>query len=447
MSMQFTIDAWEPAEHDTLEICKTAGALRISVDEHSLTRNEDGWSQTVKQTVRVSAYPLALWLAASWWRLRWEPLPSTRTAPSAWRLAHEIASAGDGFLWPRIVFACDGVNMNVWSVPTTTASEQPIQYLSDSHHVVSVEDFTNAVDNFLYLVLDRLDAVQLSQTELKSLWQEVLEERNDADTSAYRRIEAMLGFDPDEVDEAVVATFLQFGHEIGGPALGEIATTCASVSLNPLAHLEQIHQVAKMKGITGKFVVPDSAKNRPVPYHQRPWSRGRQLALMLREELGLNGEAIGDADLSALAEVRQEDVFGETTPTERLPLGIGIRKEQDDHVKLVLRKRNRVGRRFEFARLLCDHLLSDETDRWLPATDAKTARQKWQRSFAAEFLCPVDALLCKLGDDFSEDAVDDAASHFGVSERTVTSQLVNHGYLDVSELEEQTGPRSYPYLI
>lgn len=444
MTIRFLVDSWENAEHDAPEICMTAGSLRIAVGPHSLTRNEDGWSQTVKPAIRVSAYPLALWLAASWWRLRWEPLPTGRKAPASWRLAHEVASSGYGFLWPRVVFACDGENMQIWSIPTRSESEQPIHFLADRHDVVPVKDFIDAVDTFMNLVLARLDAVSLNKTDLKSLWEEVQEERSNVNVAEFRRIEAMLGFDPDESDPDIVEQFVRLGRSIGSSAMGEIASACSSV--DPVAHLAQINHVAEMKGISGKFSLPGIAGEKQAPIHQPPWVRGQQLAHAVRDAIGMNGQAISDTDLSALAEVKREKAFEEPTTTERLPVGIGVR-EKGDNVKIVLRKRNRVGRRFEFARLLCDHLLSDATDRWLPATDTKTIRQKWQRAFAAEFLCPIDALVAKLGDDFSDDAVDDAAAYFGVSERTVTSQLVNHNLLPVFALEDKSGTGSFPYLI
>jgi len=54
--------------------------------------------------------------------------------------------------------------------------------------------------------------------------------------------------------------------------------------------------------------------------------------------------------------------------------------------------------------------------------------QKFQRAFAAEFLCPVSSLVEFLDGDFSESAVEDAASYFTVSEQTVEALLINNGY-------------------
>jgi Zn-dependent peptidase ImmA (M78 family) len=62
----------------------------------------------------------------------------------------------------------------------------------------------------------------------------------------------------------------------------------------------------------------------------------------------------------------------------------------------------------------------------LPATDTRTARQKAQRAFAAEFLCPIGALRQFLDKDFSPDSIAAAGEHFGVSDLAVKSVLANH---------------------
>src|SRR5207245_8077866 len=95
-------------------------------------------------------------------------------------------------------------------------------------------------------------------------------------------------------------------------------------------------------------------------------------------------------------------------------------------LKLLFHKGNRPARRFEAARFIADELSAKGSDRWLPITDAATARQKLQRAFAAEFLCPIDSLRSYLGDEFLPEAIEDAGEHFGISEMAVKSHLANH---------------------
>jgi hypothetical protein len=55
-----------------------------------------------------------------------------------------------------------------------------------------------------------------------------------------------------------------------------------------------------------------------------------------------------------------------------------------------------------------------------------TARQKFQRAFAASLLCPADGLIAFLGTDRpTDDDLSATAQHYHVSERVVRSVLVN----------------------
>ena len=107
------------------------------------------------------------------------------------------------------------------------------------------------------------------------------------------------------------------------------------------------------------------------------------------------------------------------------------------------RKRHPVGKRFEFARFLADYVSrAGDSGAWLASTDLATSRQKFQRAFAAEFLCPISSLIGFLGGNFTEPAIEDAASYFGVSEQTVESLLANNGYIGPSQDESR-----FPYRI
>jgi hypothetical protein len=64
-----------------------------------------------------------------------------------------------------------------------------------------------------------------------------------------------------------------------------------------------------------------------------------------------------------------------------------------------------------------------------PLTRAKTARQKFQRAFAAELLCPFEELQGMLPAAPEDDDVETAARHFEVSPLLVRTSLVNKGTL------------------
>jgi hypothetical protein len=273
-----------------------------------------------------------------------------------------------------------------------------------------------------------------------------MEERHDADLAAYRRLEAMLGFDPDECPPELHQKFASLIPRAGAAAITELAPVCASAE--PGATLERVMAFADAEGLEGHIdlAIPigDSTPAVPTP----AWQRGRALARRARAAVGLNGLAVADKPLCELVNLPMERALNtEDTPKTRSPLSMAIRHGESRQLKFLLRKRNKPGRRFELARLLGDALMADTNDRWLPATDAKTARQKMQRAFAIEFLCPIQSLTEFLDADFSSDATEEAAEHFGVSHTAVETHLVNNGLLSSDVLREHDNYFEFPYVI
>jgi hypothetical protein len=445
MTVTFDIHRqWESALHEAPEVRHTAAMLRIVVGDDVVTRNEDEWAQTVRDDVRLSAYPLALWLASSWWRLRWEPLPISRSIPSrSWRMAHEMSAAGYGYIWPRMLFASDGECISVWAAASRPESKHMVRYLASTFHAVGAQTFERVVDDFISGVLARLDATKVDRTALYDLWMEISGEREERKLALQRRFEAVLGFDPDECPESLLRDLENLIPRAGESAVEDIVPVCASA--DPAATLTQVLAVAEADGVHGHIGLSLPKVGLHADAEMPSWLKGRELARRARASLGLNGSAVSDAklcDALGLSVERALNVQG----APRLPLSLAVRKSQSTDVKFVVRKRNKPGRRFELARFLCDYLTADERDKWLPVSDAKTSRQRTQRAFAAEFLCPIQALEEFMSGDFSADMVEEAAEHFAVAPAAVQTQLVNNRLLPATVLSEYGGGVDLPYF-
>ena len=124
-------------------------------------------------------------------------------------------------------------------------------------------------------VIARLDAVDVRRTTLHDLWHEIMEERHDDDLAAYRRLEAMLGFDPDECPAELHQKFASLIPRAGAAAITELAPVCASA--DPGAALEQVVAFADAEGLEGRIdlAIPtgDSTTAIPTPV----WERGMAL--------------------------------------------------------------------------------------------------------------------------------------------------------------------------
>jgi len=425
MTSRFSIDvSWLPGCVGPPEVRDTAAILTITIGDAVATRVEDTWAKTVQPATRVSVYPLALWIASSWWRLRWESRPF-RTAPDlSWRMAHEMPASGRGFLWPALAFDSDGEEVTAISRPSSPLSDEPFRYLADFQENIEASVFERTVDAFLKLVLARLEAVGIKETHLQSIWEDLEEERKDSALSRRRKIEAQLGFEPDDAPNDLLDRLDQLSFRAGAAAVEELAPVCAGVQ--PEHVLAQIEQFAELPGREGHIALPSFS----AAYRSEaavPWERGRELAKLVRKACGLGSGPIVDRDLAGFLKIPEEELQRTTSTGIRPPVGLAIRNGDDGRVKLLFRKRNGPALRFEAARFLAEMISAPETDHWLPTTDSTTARQKVQRAFAAEFLAPIEALRDFLKGDFSTEAIEVGSEYFGVSELAVKSHLANHG--------------------
>lgn len=417
--------SWLPPFQGTREIGRTSAAIQVRFGAENATRSWDIWSDSVQDSVRVSAYPLAMWLASSWWRIRWEAPPSRvkltdnqASADLKWRMSHELPAAGYGFVWPQLSFASDGESIRVTSTQSRASSSEPVHYLSAFDLSISAGDFEAGIDKFMDLVLRRLDA--LGETDLHLLWREVLAERTDDQRSSARRMEARLGYDPDEAPLPLLHRLQHLADQVGSDAADEIAPVCAGS--DPSEALTEVVKLASEPGIGARISLPAS---KPGPNGAGlPWQRAQRLAASVRQALGFGDEPLDDKSLADLLGISPKDL--NEKPPGLLPLGLAVRSGNDQRLKLHFHKRNRPARRFEAARFIADWLTARGSDQWFPVTDATTARQKLQRAFAAEFLCPIDALRSYLGNELDPEAFEKAAEHFVISEMAIKSHLANH---------------------
>jgi hypothetical protein len=425
--LKFIYD-WLVTGNDAPEHRQTMAALQMHVGGVNLMKNQDIWSKTIQESVLVSAYPLAMWLASSWWRLGCEPLPAHGVAPSVdWRMAHEMGAADYGYVWPQVVFASDSEMMQVWAAPSRSGDIQSITYLNGLEMPASIalSDFQRSAGDFIVSVISRLDAMDCKDSALSNLWKLIQEEVLDSKSAKHRRIEAEMGYDPDECPEELMEKALELDREMGAAALSELAPIYGKSSIQePLA---AIVELSKSNGIIGEPTVPVRPDVMTIP-HGLPWERAVATARALRKMLGNPGGVIGTAKLSELLGLSERAVE-EWSPSGHSKAAIAV--PQPEHkFKFIPRKKHPIGKRFELARLVGDYLLAEHRNgNWLASTDLSTSRQKFQRAFAAEFLCPIEALQDFLQDDYSESAIEDAVQHFEVSQRTIESLLVNNGVL------------------
>ena len=434
-TLKIECEWWGPSADESGPMRACRAAIGISVRNHFLTRLEDSWANAIRTRMNGNAYTLARWFAGNWWRLRWEPEIPGSQSDVDWRMSHSMASAGDGFSWPGILFASDGDSIAIASRMSREQTMGPVRYLTEHFTRIPAEEFERSIDSFLSLVVSRLHAQSCTSSELAELWEEVTKERNDPEMSAYRRMEAICGYDPDEAPEYLMNLLLEDPFDLGRHAIEEVGAHARHKAQKALESIKALSG-AKGKPFEGGFRCRPVALETRIQYpkESRPWEKATLLARAARKEWNLGDEPISHMHLGDVFKAPGK-VFSSQQAVTSIPMPLGLRTPKDA-MDIYLGKPLATSRRFAASRLLGQWLDAKcEPERLIPVAEAKTAQQQFQRAFAQEFLCPYDALINRLQTErpTAED-IDDAAEHFGVSPLLIKTTLVNHGELDRDSL-------------
>ena len=402
------------------------GLLEIEADDRMLTvcTSVDSNGRHYHDGPYVSGYHLAEWLAWNWWRLRWEPRPADQFTPSLnWTFAHYMTCIGQGYVWPNITFSSDGFECNLTSERSTETNTSLI-YHGAKPVIVSATNFEDAVDQFVGLILQLVSDAGIANTNLQTIWDDLTAERNDREIARFRRLEALLGFDPDESEAQKIENLLHDAPALGENALDEIAT-------GAMEDIKSARQIAEETELFGFDINTNDAirLSGPIPIqwgHSPAWQIGVAAANAVRQQAGLADTPIADSRLADLAGISTTVIESEKC-TNSLSW---VFHTPQDHAQVALRPRWKNGRRFDVARLLGDSLfagyMGTSGEPLSPATRSYSYRQKAQRAFAAELLSPLKAVRDMLGNDYSQENQEQVAEYFAVSPMTISTLLVNN---------------------
>lgn len=424
---------FDPLDRDTgSELDRAlAASIGVAVGGEYLTRLEVLRAKTVCNQVLASVWDLANWFAANWWRIRWEPAPAKWWNDTDWRMSHSMAAAGGGYVWPNAIFASDGETVEIAAKPKPKGAPfEPIRYINHVHGRITASEFEQKVDAFMENVLARMQSLRLQDESLANLWAEVLKERSDPEISQQRKLEAMAGFDPDQSPDELLQNLLADQDNLGRNALAEVAAETRQATgdaWNVIRELGRARSAPRNGGFRAH--VPQLRTPPVADDGSQPWQKAATLAGLARSQWGFGNKPIGNRALADLLRTRV-GVFSDNS-TAGTPMPLGIRTGRSGTLDIYFDRPISTTRRFAASRLLGDYLFFSDQERLIPATHAKTSRQKFQRSFAQEFLCPINALLEKIQTaQPNEDDISEAAKYFHVSPLMVRTTLVNHGQLE-----------------
>ena len=425
----------------------TFGLFSVTANERLLTAGQDIDSNELRHGPYVAGYPLAEWFAWNWWRIRWEiGRPSDRDSRRRWDFAHVMASIGEGYAWPNITIFSDGLQTFLESEPSRNRGAVLFRYIGAAQRgAVPVAELETAIDGFVEDILIRLGDRDILDTNLHRLWNDLQTERRDPAIVRFRRLEAQLGYDPDEVDEDALRDHLRDAATLGEEALGEIAGDAAlhGRRRGQMLSAGEVSDIAHWSGFDANMndavTLADEAVV-PQPGEVQAWRVGESAARGLRDQMGLDGQPISNPRLSEFAGTTTGAISNTHKRSDAMSF---LLDRQDGHARVALRSKWETGRRFELTRLIGDRVVGRQMDysgeRLFPATRTYSYRQKMQRAFAAEFLSPFASVDEMLNGDYSEDMQNDIAAHFNVSPMTIRTQLVNRGRIDLEDAPDIAG--------
>lgn len=423
------VASWETLVEGSDEERSCFAALGINAHGHWLTEGRDALANRLRQAPLLSAYHLAEWLAWNWWRLRWEP----RASSEDWAFAHKISNIGGGYIWPNITIFSDGERTALIAKATEDRPETPFRYISNFAAVIPSMEFENGIDNFILEVLERLGDSRVNDSNLSRIWNDLVVERRSPELARARKLEALLGQDPDESDPGVIERLVADAKSLSMAAVEELAADSGFRHMAAVPSAANLVSLAKQHGFSASFCdiarisVPPNNASRG---HTAAWKLGADTAKALRKQENLGDGVITDERLAALFGVE----IAALKHGEAADLGFSFALDHENSNSIFLRSKWPFGRRFELARLLGDRLMATQSTLY-PATRAYTYRQKSQRSFAAELLSPFQAVFHMLDGDYSAENQLDVAEYFLVSELTIRTQLVNHQILEREDLD------------
>lgn len=424
---------WERLDEGSDEERSCFAAIGIQAHHVWLTEGHDLLTNRLRQAPLLSAYHLAEWFAWNWWRLRWEP----RTSSADWLFAHKISNIGHGYVWPNITIFSDGERTALIAKATKDQPASSFRYINNEAVVIPSSQFETAVDDFLEQVLDRLRSENVNNSSLARLWEEICTERRDPAIARERKLQALLGVDPDEASDEIVKRLIADAETLGSAAVEEIAADHGINRAAPMPAMADLTEIARHSGYSAMPANMVRLAKAPAPPERRSevpaWNVGAEIARRLRRQEQLSHAPLRDVQLTDMLAVEAGIASHQDVSSANLSFLLDVEHQQS---RIVLRSRWHTGRRFELARLLGDQLMSG-AEKLYPATRSFTYRQKAQRSFAAELLSPFDAVMDMLQGDYSLENQQDVAKHFDVSEITIRTQLVNHKILEREDLDAE----------
>jgi hypothetical protein len=407
--------------------------MSLRVGDRVISRIADTEKGTVRDFFRASSTGLALWLADNWWRLRWETISDSRLPSVEWRLRHELNSASGGALWPPATIYSAGDRIAFAPSIGKKVVDGPQAYFLFQIGMVASDEYERGLDGFFEAVLEHC-ASTVDGNALGTLLQQISIERGDPELAGWRRLEACLGFDPDAAPEEVINALITLENVAGEQGVEEAAH--AQPGAGSAQSLNSVIEATRESHVDVDLSLADRLqRDRQLQGIESPWEMAQAAAKELRSIIGVATGCLKHSDFADIFKARWSDLKSATATARALPYGARMGGETTSRLALQTTKPH--DRRFELARQLGDAVWQKDANFGI-VSRSKSDRQKFQRAFAQNLLCPFEYLQREIDvNNPTTEAMDTAAKTFLVHPSVVRNQLVYKGYLPFENTNEE----------
>ena len=137
-----------------------------------------------------------------------------------WRLPHHLSSLAE-YAWPRLAIWREGDRIGLSSRSDPPGVVGPVRYLTDALTYIPAAAFEKAAETFVEHVASAKSALASNAEALAAQLRTLEDERSDAEVTAWRRLEAQLGYDVDEAPEPLMQALDAFTEGYGAVVVAE----------------------------------------------------------------------------------------------------------------------------------------------------------------------------------------------------------------------------------
>jgi len=396
----------------------TMARLSIKLDGQEATWLRSG--NTYQEHIEVPLSHLAEWIVTNWWHLSHEADSIYGSSRPCFASRHDLSYAGNGFVFPRIIFRPEGKHIVV-SNERWYAPHAHIEFLLECKEMFETIFLQNEFQDLVEQVISRLNDKNVTNVSWIKEWSVIKNKLND-DEKEFCQATALLGLDPFDIEDELASTIVTVWNHLDPLIRKDLMLASEATTLNhtyewitqSLASANQSYHAlwSEVKSIV-RIHSTDA---------ELPWKAGANDARTVLREIGLEPGPFSFDGEYAIS-------YTETvSPTSRIEGCVG----EDTPSCVVVSKRN-TGKKFLIARAL-GHYIAHDGNQPAVLSKLRTPEQSRARSFAAELLAPSEWLRLKIGskNDVEQDEIYDLAEELDVSEFTVQWQIQNHEIARIS---------------